>query len=129
MENWRIRWMCGGWQSWQNSWKKSDEKNYFPSSKKVSFTPPAFGLEKLSSNVGALAGTGEISFLVSADGSSAERNAPSTSCTQWIFIGGSGPSSPASSSVLSASASSAVLPRISSVARLATAMAVSQPKD
>src|ERR1041385_1535846 len=44
-------------------------------------------------------------------------------------MGGSGPSSPANSSVFMASASSAVLPLINSVARLATAMAVSQPKD
>src|SRR6267143_4574573 len=44
-------------------------------------------------------------------------------------MGGRGPRSPASSSVFSESASSAVLPLINSVARLATAMAVSQPND
>src|SRR6266496_1468465 len=44
-------------------------------------------------------------------------------------MGGSGPSSPARSFVPRERASSAVLPLINSVARLATAMAVSHPND
>ena len=55
--------------------------------------------------------------------------APSTSWAQWIFIGGSGPSGAESSVPESASASSDVFPLIISVAMLATAMAVWQPKD
>ena len=61
-------------------------------------------------------------------GASAERSAPSTSWAQWIFIGGSAPSGAERSAPDIESASSTVFPAISSVATLATAIAVSQPK-
>ncbi len=73
------------------------------------------------------AGAGAGAGVAAALPVSADFNAPSTSCAQWIFIGGSGPSGAASSCPLIASASAAVLPRINSVAMLATAIAVWQP--
>ena len=69
-----------------------------------------------------------LTGTVASVGASAERNAPSTSGAQWIFMGGNAPSGAASSSPERVSASSTVLPAINSVATLATAMAVWQPK-
>src|ERR1700674_5863195 len=82
---------------------------------------------KLSTRLGAvLGGAGEAEGA--GCGWRAERSALSTSCVQWILMGGNGPRAGANSWGVMARTSSAVLPRINSVARLATAMAVSQPK-
>ncbi len=68
-------------------------------------------------------------MLVSVESSlSAFLSAPSTSCPQCIFMGGSGPSSADSSAAFRFWASSAVLPLSISVAMDATAMAVWHPK-
>ena len=61
--------------------------------------------------------------------SSAFFNAPSTSCPQWIFMGGSAPRSAESAAAFSSRASSMDLPISICVAMLATAMAVWHPKD
>src|SRR5579862_6357320 len=116
---------------WPHQDAACDAASYFEScwgGRSVIFTPPCLGRVKLSSRVGEEACAGKEGAGC-CSGSSAERRAPSTSCAQWIFIGGNGPNSPASSPVLRESASSGVLPRINSVARLATAIAVSHPKD
>ena len=57
------------------------------------------------------------------------RRASSTMVVQWILVGGKGPRSAAISTPERARASEVLLPLISSVAKLAAAMAVSQPKD
>src|SRR5262245_42519729 len=82
-------------------------------------TPPGCGAANLSTRLSAAGADAVCGFSYS--GCKAERRAPSTSSAQWIFIGGSGPNSPASCSVFRERASSGVLPRINSVARLATA--------
>ena len=74
------------------------------------------GRAKLSTSVGTelvVAGAEALTWGAAALGLRADRNAPSTNWAQWIFMGGNGPKSPARSSVFSARASSAVLPRMS----------------
>src|SRR6202043_412329 len=78
----------------------------------------------LCSSVGA---TAFFSLGACASGAKADRSASSTSCAQWIFKGGNDPRGADKSSPLIVRASSTVLPEISSVATLATAIAVPQP--